>query len=180
MFATLVIFDLLLLSHSLIFSLTNFLSGETKYSASTFVISSAIDYKFLLPLLVVQVRLCTKRQVKSKSCSGVVVAQLRIRTCWAENFIALPATTLPAYIRRSSRSSYVDHHFHCTGHYTRGNVRMVIGVITVLCRHGSHDSVLFSLREVYLFPSVCAEKKVSDGNGTRHSEDCHIDCGHSV
>ena len=64
--------DLLLLSHSLIFVLSNYLGGEEKYelalgqighdgSSQESLVSRILPYKVLLPLLLVQVRLRLSR-----------------------------------------------------------------------------------------------------------------------
>jgi hypothetical protein len=52
---SLVSFDLLLLSHSLIFTITNFASGEAKYNESNRGAVNLIPYSFLLPFLICQI-----------------------------------------------------------------------------------------------------------------------------
>uniref|UniRef100_A0A7E4V7T9 PGG domain-containing protein n=1 Tax=Panagrellus redivivus TaxID=6233 RepID=A0A7E4V7T9_PANRE len=51
----LVAFDILLLSHSLIFTITNLPNGSEKYMASNPIVAKIIPYDYLLPLLIFQV-----------------------------------------------------------------------------------------------------------------------------
>lgn len=47
-------FDILLLSHSLTFTIINYISGETKYLEIENVLTIIIEYYLLLPLLIIQ------------------------------------------------------------------------------------------------------------------------------
>ena len=53
-FIFVIAFDILLLSHSLIFTITNLVGGELKYSEIQNFITLIIDFRFLPPLLIIQ------------------------------------------------------------------------------------------------------------------------------
>ncbi|TKR80214.1 hypothetical protein L596_014324 [Steinernema carpocapsae] len=52
---SMMIFELLLLSHSLIFTATNIVTGEKKYNETNMSLSQGLCFEYLAPLLVIQI-----------------------------------------------------------------------------------------------------------------------------
>jgi hypothetical protein len=75
-FITLVVVDLLLLSHSMIFTITNYAGSGSRFVESNAVIATVIPYAVLVPLLMIQVRLTKRINSESGLLRGAVPGML--------------------------------------------------------------------------------------------------------
>ncbi|CAD5233613.1 unnamed protein product [Bursaphelenchus xylophilus] len=89
-FVSFVVLDLLLLSHSLIFTITNLIGGDDKYTTSNSMLSAVAPFNMLMPLMAIQIvwlSTCLAAVVSLKTvlpylqlpyllCSGLVLATL--------------------------------------------------------------------------------------------------------